>query len=94
MDTYVFLDTPDGTELVNPAQPSLEGKNLIGLRDLKGKALVQKYIAAAIKDGGAWVDYYWYKPGQNTPGRKQTFVRKVQSGQDIYIVGSGLYLDD
>ena len=29
MDTYVFVETPDGIELVNPAQPSLEGKNLI-----------------------------------------------------------------
>ena len=37
--------------------------------------------------------YYWYKPGQNTPARKQTFVRKVQSGRDTYIVGSGIYLD-
>ena len=65
MDTYVFVDTPDGTELVNPAQPSLEGKNLIDLRDLKGKPVVQEEIAAAMKDGSAWVDLYWYKPGNN-----------------------------
>jgi signal transduction histidine kinase len=64
MDTYVFVDTPDGTELVNPAQPSLEGKNLIDLRDLKGNAVVKDEIAAAMKDG-ALADLYWYKPGQN-----------------------------
>lgn len=93
MDTYVFVNAPDGNELVNLAQPSLEGKNLIGVRDVKGKAVVQEYIAAALKDGSAWVNYYWYKPGQNTPGRKQSFVRKVQSGQDTYIVGSGMYLE-
>jgi signal transduction histidine kinase len=94
MDTYVFVDTPDGTELVNPAQPGLEGKNLIDEKDLKGKALVQEYISAALKDGSAWVDYYWYKPRQNTPARKQTFVRKVLLGQDTYIVGSGIYLEE
>jgi signal transduction histidine kinase len=94
MDTYVFVDTPDGTEWVNAGQPSLEGKNLINERDVKGKALVQEYVAAAMKDGSAWVDYYWYKPGHNTPGRKQAFVRKVQSGPDTYIVGSGLYLEE
>ena len=44
-----------------------------------------------MKEGSAWADYYWYKPGQNAPARKQTFVRKVQSGEDIYIVGSGFY---
>lgn len=93
MDTYVFVDTTDGTELVNPAQPSFEGKNLIDMRDLKGKAVVRECIAAAMKDGSAWVEYYWYKPGHNTPARKQTYVRKVQSGRDTYIVGSGVYME-
>jgi signal transduction histidine kinase len=94
MDTYVFVVTPDGTELVNPAQPSLEGRNILNLRDVEGKAVVREEIAAAMKDGSAWVDIYWYKPGSNTPARKQTYVRKVQSGQDTYIVGSGVYLEE
>ncbi len=93
MDTYVFVDASDGTELVNPAQPILEGKNVIDLKDVKGKALVQEYIAAAMKDGSAWVEYYWYKPGNNTPARKLAYVRKVRSGPDTYIVGSGLYME-
>jgi signal transduction histidine kinase len=93
MDTYVFVNTPDGMELVNAAQPSMEGKNIIDLKDVKGKALVQDYIAAAMKDGSAWVEYYWYKPGDNTPVRKQAYVRKVQSGEDTYLIGSGLYME-
>ena len=93
MDTYVFVDTPTGTELVNPAQPSLEGRNIIDLRDVKGRPVVKEEIAAAMKDGSAWVDLYWYKPGNNLPARKQTYVRKVQSGQDTYIVGSGVYIE-
>jgi signal transduction histidine kinase len=94
MDTYVFVDTPDGVELVNPAQPSLEGKSLMGQQDVNGKFMARDYIAAALKDGAAWVEYYWYKPGRNTPSRKQTYVRKVQSGEDIFIVGSGVYLEE
>ncbi len=93
MDTYVFVDTLDGTELVNPAQPSLEGQNLMDLKDLKGKQVARECIAAAMKEGSAWVGYYWYKPGHNTPARKHTYVRKVQSGEDTYIVGSGVYLE-
>ena len=93
MDTYIFVQTPDGTELVNPALPSLEGRNLIDLKDLKGKAVIQEEIAAAMKDGSAWVDLYWYKPGNNVPARKLTYVRKVQSGQNTYIVGSGIYME-
>jgi len=93
MDTYLFVTATDGLELVNPAQPSLEGMDLTGLKDSKGKALVDEYIAAALKGGSAWVEYYWYKPGSNTPSRKEAYVRKVESGGDTYIVGSGLYVD-
>jgi signal transduction histidine kinase len=93
MDTYVFVESPAGVELVNPAQPSLEGKNIMGLTDLHGKAVVQEEIASAMKDGSAWLELYWYKPGSNTPARKQTYVRKVQSGRDTYIVGSGVYME-
>jgi signal transduction histidine kinase len=86
-----FVDRADGTELVNPAQPSLEGKNLIDVKDVKGERLVRDYIAAAEKEGSAWVDYYWYKPGRNVPALKHTYVRKVQSEGNTYVVGSGFY---
>jgi signal transduction histidine kinase len=94
MDTYVFVEAPDGTELVNPGHPSLEGKNLSGVKDIKGKEVVLDEIALAMKEGSGWADLYWYKPGHNTPALKQTFVRKVQSGRDIYIVGSGMYPEE
>ena len=34
-----LLGTTDGTEWMNPAQPSFEKKNLIDVTDVKGKAL-------------------------------------------------------
>jgi len=94
MDTYVFVIAPDGTEMVNPAFPGFEGKNFIDLKDLNGKPAIREEIDAAMNKGSAWVDMYWYKPGHNTPARKQTFVRKTQFGQDTYIVGSGIYTED
>jgi signal transduction histidine kinase len=94
MDTYVFVDTVDGTELVNGGQPSLEGKNLSALKDVKGKAVTKDYIAAALKDGSAWVEYHWYKPGGNTPVKKQAYVRRVQFGAETYVVGAGVYLEE
>jgi signal transduction histidine kinase len=94
MDTYVFVMTTEGIELVNPAQPSFEGKSLIDLRDLTGKAVVRDEISAALKDGSAWLECYWYKPGSNTQARRRTYVKKVQSVDGTYIVGSGFYLGD
>ncbi len=94
MDTYVFVDTPDGMELVNSGTPFLEGKNIINLKDTRGKTVGRDYISAAMEKGSSWEEYYWYKPGSNIPTLKKTFVRKVQSGKDTYIVGSGYYVEE
>jgi len=94
MDTYVFVERADGLAMVNAAQPSLEGTNLLDLRDVRGKPLVREYIALAQRRGAGWVDYYWYKPGDNTPARKRAFVRAVQVGPETYVVGSGFYVED
>lgn len=94
MDTYIFVDTPDGVEVVNPAQPSIEGVNIIDIKDAKGHYLVRDYVAAALREGATWVDYWWYKPGENTPSHKQAYVRAVKWGAKTYIVGSGLYVPE
>jgi signal transduction histidine kinase len=91
MDIYVFLDNLEGVELVNPAQPSIEGKNMIQERDLAGKLVMQEYLEAAIKQGHAWVSYSWYRPGENTPAQKHTYVRMVKHGNDHYVIGAGYY---
>lgn len=93
MDTYVFVESSDGTELVNPVMPSLEGRNLIDLKDLQGNEVIRKQNAIAMKEGSAWLELSWYRPGSNTPARKLTFVRKVESGGETFIVGSGIYED-
>jgi len=94
MDTYVFVNSLDGVELLNPVFPSLEGKNLIGLKDLTGKEVIKDEIAAVKEQDSAWLDLNWYKPGENTPALKRTFVRKVQSVEGTYIVGAGIYLNE
>lgn len=93
MDTYVFVTGVDGIEVVNPVMPSLEGRSLLDLKDLQGKTTVRDEIALALKEGSAWLEGYWYRPGDNIPARKQTYVRKVQFGPDTYIVGSGIYME-
>jgi signal transduction histidine kinase len=94
MDTYVFVLTPEGVEVVNPGQPNLEGMNTIDLKDVNGKDVTRQCIQEAMKNGSGWVEYYWYKPGDNIPMRKLTYVRKVQFGPDTYIVASGFYAND
>lgn len=91
MDTYVFVLSPDGTELVNPAQPMLEGRNLIDMKDLSGREIFREEIALAMTDGSGWLDLKWWKPGDNVPALKHAYVKKAQYNGDTFIVGSGLY---
>jgi len=92
-DTYVFVDTPEGVELVNPAFKEVEGRNLLELRDLEGRPMVREYIRTAMEKGSGWTTYLWPRPDSSTlPERKTTYVRKVTlPGGETLIVGSGLY---
>lgn len=91
MDTYIFVVGTDGTELVNPAQPSLEGKNLINMKDLNGKYVVKDELALALDHGSGWLETSWFRPGTNTPSPKMTFVKRVKTKGETFIVGSGYY---
>jgi signal transduction histidine kinase len=91
MDTYVFVLGTDGIELVNGAQPGIEGKDLLSLRDIGGKAVARDEIDAALTNGRAWTECQWFRPGDDRPARKKTFVRSVQIDRETFIVGSGIY---
>ena len=93
MDTYIFVTGPNGTELVNPAQPTLEGRNLIDLKDLDGNQVVKNEIDLAMEKGSGWLEMSWFKPGTNTPAPKMTFVKKAEANGETFIVGSGYYPD-
>lgn len=91
MDTYVFVMTTDGVELVNPAFPSLEGRTLIDHRDAAGKPLVREMIERTDDGGSAWVDYYWARPGTAEQVPKSAYVRRVTVAGEPLIVGAGIY---
>jgi len=91
MDTYVFVLDSTGTELVNPAFPSLEGRNLIDYRDAAGNRLVKEMITRTAKGHSAWVAYYWPRPGSAEPVRKVAYVRRVRVNGAEWIVGAGMY---
>lgn len=92
-ETYVFVDTTAGVELVNPAFPEVEGRNLISLRDVTGKPMVRDYIDLALRKGSGWTTYLWPQPGRSRlPLEKHTYVEKVVLPDgEVLIVGSGVY---
>jgi len=91
-DTYMFVITSTGIELVNPAFPALEGRNLWDIRDVNDKYIVRELVDLALKKGAGWVVYYWPRPdAPQMPVKKASYVKKVLVGDEILIVGAGMY---
>lgn len=92
-DIYVFVTREDGTELVNPAFPDLEGRNISNLKEYEGKYEVHD-IFVLLKDKDAvWKEGMWPKPGTNKLSRNIAYIRKVVLNGDVLAVGAGFYPD-
>jgi signal transduction histidine kinase len=94
-DYYVFVYALDGTCLFNPISPELIGHNVIDLKDMNGKPIVQLITDVGRKpgnDASGWVFYLWQNHTQLIPNWKSAYVRKVigPNGK-TYVVGSGSY---
>jgi signal transduction histidine kinase len=92
-ERYVFVNDLEGTSLCHPAKPSLEGRNVLDLRDPHGRPVVRAFLAELERGDDGWVHYLWPVPGENTTFYwKTTYVRRVE-GPDgkAYMVGSGRY---
>jgi Cache domain len=94
-DVYFFAYLVDGTCVFHPLTPELVGKNVLDLRDLNGKPIIQSIVDIGKKPGAnasGWVFYLWENQIQLTPMWKSTYVRKVAAPDGkTYVIGSGLY---
>ena len=92
-DTYLFIDTTDGTVLFHAVRPQMEGRNVLDQKDSAGKAF-HHVIRERLRDAdSAWVDYMYPKPGQTKMSTKWAYVRKVEFEGQLCWIGSGVYLD-
>jgi signal transduction histidine kinase len=91
-DTYVFvMDMDTVTFVAHPVNHNLLGRNMIGLKDVKGNFFFIQFCDTAGEEGGGWVEYWWPKPGQQTSSRKISYV--VQVPGTSLMVGAGVYDD-
>ncbi len=90
---YFFLTNLKGYIVMHPIQPSLNGKDMIDLKDAGGSYLVRNMIKATQADAtrGGFVIYLWPKPGSDKPVEKVSYVQEFQPWG--WIVVSGVYLD-
>ncbi len=91
-DTYIFVvDCASNTIAAHPIKPELVGKDTTSMKDTKGNAFFGQLCEATKKPSGAWVEYWWTKPGEKEGSRKISYALKA--GDTPYVVAAGIYDD-
>lgn len=88
-DWYIYIDDYDGF-VVAHINKNLVGKNLTGIRDVKGipfYALLQE--VAQSEEGKGWVEFWWPKPNETKASQKIGYVIAIPE-QRVW-VGTGIY---
>ncbi len=84
-DLYVTVQDNKGNMVCHGTTPALEGKNMLGLKDVDGKAF--NVDIQAIKDTG-WIEFKWINPVTKAVEPKKMYEIRVGD----YIVGVGAYV--
>jgi len=94
---YFFIYTMEGTNVLSPTSPELEGKNMWNKEDSKGGYSIRILSKIAREKGEGFSNWYWYKPNKDN-----TLVKKMHKkiGYIKYIkeldwfIGTGEYIQD
>ena len=94
--TYIWIHSLKETKmLVHPIKYKMEGNELIGLKDQKGKRFFVAMNNVVNEKGAGWVEYFWPVPGSSDIVRKISYVKKctMSDGTDV-VIGAGIYNGD
>ena len=89
---YFYLYDLTGLTVMHPLRKDLEGKNNIGLKDSKGKLIIQEFVRTVETSKAGFTEYYWKKPGQEVESVKIAYNIAVPGTNAL--IGSGLHVDD
>ncbi|HSL86879.1 MAG TPA: cache domain-containing protein, partial [Bacteroidales bacterium] len=79
--------------IMHPYRPDLNGKDLTGFRDSKGKTIFVEFVEAVSPTGESYVEYMWQWNDDSTRiVPKLSYVRKF--GPWDWIIGTGIYIED
>ena len=89
---YFWINDGEMRMVMHPIKPALNGKDMSGFQDPKGKFLFREVVSTAKSDGAGFVDYYWGKPGKDGDFPKLSYVKLFEPWG--WIVGMGVYVDN
>ena len=91
-DGYFWVNDYNGDMIMHPIKPSLNGKNLLGLKDPTGKEFFADIVNIAKEKGEGFERYMWPKPGEEKPSPKLSFVKGFPEWG--WVIATGFYIDD
>ena len=90
---YYFATDFNGVEQLFADRPEMEGKNLIEMKDIDGRPVIQDMILIAKTKEEGFYEYLWTKPDQ--PGAKHLKLSYVKRFAPFdWFIGTGLYVND
>lgn len=89
---YFWINDTGPRMIMHPIKPELNGKDVGGIKDTRGKYLFREFVTATNTGGAGFVDYYWGKPGESGDYPKLSYVKLFEPWG--WIVGMGVYIDN
>jgi methyl-accepting chemotaxis protein len=89
---YFWINDLDAIMIMHPIKPSLNGKNLYGLKDKEGKQFFKSFVDIVKAKGAGNESYLWPKPGFEEPVEKVSYVEGFKPWG--WVIGTGIYIDD
>lgn len=91
-DGYFWIDDLQGTNVLHPIVPKIEGKNRYDFKDSLGNLAIQNQIKVASQPEGGFHEFWFPRPGETEPAPKRGFAQTFEKYQ--WIVSTGNYIDD
>ncbi len=92
LDSFIFVLDEQGHTLVDPAFPTMAGRDLSEFKDAVGFPAIREVLKKLAQADEAWVQYLWPKPGSAAASRKLIYARKISVGGETLVVGSDFFL--
>lgn len=92
LGSYIFVLDDRGRFLIDPAYPTIQGRDMLDFRDAIGRLVMKDVLAQLKSRDEVWIQFLWPRPGEVVVSRKLMYVRKINVGGEWLLVGSDFYV--
>ena len=89
---YFWINDKKPVMISHPVKPSLNGKDLSGVKDTNGVYLFKEMVKTVEQKGEGIVKYSWHKSDKDGVQPKVSYVKEFKPWG--WIIGTGTYIDD